>query len=230
MTPEALESWFANLRAVLETAYLSHTEPWRQSGMSGPEQRWITLRKPVADCIERSGSFLDIGCANGYLLECCLRWTAERGLTIDPYGLDISAELVALARQRLPQFADHFFVANAFTWVPSMPFDIVRTELCYVPGDYEGAYVRHLLAHYLKPSGWLLVANYMEEHPHPEHGLLPGNYPTTHILERLAEFGLQPAGYRDGYDPIHDRHVRVAILSGQAEIPVVAHPFPALGR
>jgi len=73
MTSGELKSWFENMHMVLETAYLSHREPWRQSGMSGPEDRWTALRKPVADCMEYDGS-LDIGCANGYLIECCLRW------------------------------------------------------------------------------------------------------------------------------------------------------------
>jgi 2-polyprenyl-3-methyl-5-hydroxy-6-metoxy-1,4-benzoquinol methylase len=114
MDPNDLQRWFENTLDVLETAYLSHVEPWRQSGMSGPEERWASLRKPVADCIDRDGAFLDIGCANGYLLECVLRWTAERGLRIDPYGLDISHRLVDLARQRLPQYAGNFFVNNAF--------------------------------------------------------------------------------------------------------------------
>jgi SAM-dependent methyltransferase len=213
MTPEELGAWFENLRLVLETAYLAHTEPWRQSGMSGPEQRWTTLRRPVAECIDKPGSFLDIGCANGYLLECCLRWTADRGIAIDPYGLDISARLVEMARQRLPQYADHFFVANAFTWTPPIRFDVVRSELCYVPADCERAYVQHLLTHYFKPGGRLLVANYSERLEHPERGLLPGSHPTRFILERLAELGFEPTGYRDGYDPIKDRHVRVAILS-----------------
>ena len=44
MQPEELKKWFDNLRCVLEMAYLSHEEPWRQSGMSGPEERWISLR------------------------------------------------------------------------------------------------------------------------------------------------------------------------------------------
>ena len=137
MEPDELDRWFENVHTVLENAYLSHSEPWRQSGMSGPEERWVSLRKPVADCINRPGAFLDIGCANGYLLECCLRWTAERGIQIDPYGLDVSAPLVELAKQRLPRFADHFFVGNSFTWLPPRRFDFVRTELVYVPGDYE---------------------------------------------------------------------------------------------
>ena len=67
------QQWFSSLKKELENAYLQHSEPWKQSGFSGPEERWIAYRKPIVDCIEKSGSFLDIGCANGYLLECILR-------------------------------------------------------------------------------------------------------------------------------------------------------------
>jgi len=207
-----LQAWFDNLRDVLETSYLAHEEPWRQSGMSGPEERWIALRKPVADGIDRSGSFLDIGCANGYLLECCLRWTAERGIHLLPYGVDISPRLVELAKQRLPEVADHFFVANAFLWIPPLRFDFVRTELLYVPAEYEKAYVEHLLRNYLTPGGRLLVANYVEDYPEPGYGGFPGNHPTVRILDRLAELGFRPAGFRDGYDPVKGRKVRVAVL------------------
>jgi SAM-dependent methyltransferase len=213
MDAAELQAWFERVRDVLESAYLSHEEPWRQSGMSGPEERWIALRKPVADCIDRTGSFLDIGCANGYLLECCLRWAAERGIAIDPYGLDISARLVDLARRRLPRYADHFFVGNAYTWLPGQRFDFVRTELVYVPAEYERQYLDHLLANYLLPGGRLLVANYAEDHPHPEQGLLPGCHPTQHILERLAELGFRGLPYRDGYDAAKGRKVRVAVLA-----------------
>ena len=55
-----LDDWFLSLKKTIEDAYLKHEEPWRQSGMSGPEERWISLRKPVADCIDKPGSFLDI--------------------------------------------------------------------------------------------------------------------------------------------------------------------------
>jgi len=213
VNPVELQHWFEHVREVLETAYLSHAEPWRQSGMSGPEDRWAALRKPVAECMTRSGSFLDIGCANGYLLECCLKWTAARGVCIDPYGVDLSAKLVSLARARLPQFADHFFVGNAFDWVPPQRFDFVRTELVYVPAEHEKQYVEHLLRHYLQADGSLLVANYTEDHPHPEQGILPGGHPTSRILERLAELGLSPKGHRDGCDEATDRRVRIAILT-----------------
>jgi SAM-dependent methyltransferase len=212
MDQKELDTWFAHAQHVLETAYLSHTEPWRQSGMSGPQERWISLRKPVANCIDRSGSFLDIGCANGYLLACCLDWTAERGILLDPYGLDVSPVLVGLAQERLPQYADHFFIGNAYHWEPQRRFDFVRTELVYVPAELEREFVLRLINKFLSRGGKLLVANYGEDLPNPEKGLLPGSYPAKRILERLADLGIDPIGYEDGYDPIKGRRVRIAIV------------------
>jgi SAM-dependent methyltransferase len=213
MNERELKRWFANVRDVLENAYISNPEPWAQSGMSGPLERWEALRKPIADCLDHSGSFLDIGCANGYLLECLLRWTAERGLEIDPYGLDISARLLDLASERMPQYADHFYLGNAFEWNPPRRFDFVRTELVYVPGPYERQYVERLLDLFVAPGGKLLVANYLEGDPNPARGLLPGSEPTRFLLERLASLGIQVDDHRDGYDPIKGRRVRVASVT-----------------
>lgn len=95
MESEALSQWFEARKMTLETAYLAGTQPWQQSGVGlhtpHSAQDWEVLRRPVAECLTTSGALLDIGCANGYLLECLLRWTEERGLLIIPYGLDFSA-------------------------------------------------------------------------------------------------------------------------------------------
>ena len=163
--------------------------------------------------MDRPGDFLDVGCANGYLLECCVKWTGERGIVIQPYGLDISRKLVQLARRRLPQVADHFFVGNAREWIPSLRFDYVRTELVYVPAEYEKSYVGHLLKSYLKLGGRLLVTNYTEDHPNPEKGIMPGSHPTKRIVERLSELGFEVLEHRDGYDPVKGRKTRIAILT-----------------
>jgi hypothetical protein len=44
---------------------------------------------------------LDVGGANGHLMECLERWTAQKGYRLERYGLDIWPELIGVARQRL---------------------------------------------------------------------------------------------------------------------------------
>ena len=213
--PANIHDWFAHVREVLERAYTAapDEEPWRQSGQSGPYDRWEALRKPVANCIDRDGTFLDVGCANGYLLECCVRWAAERGIRIEPYGLDYSGKLIDMAKRRLPQFADHFFEGNAFTWQPPLRFDFVRTELVYVPAEKEREYIDYLRATYLKPDGKLLIAQYGEGNENPQAGLLPGCHPTRFILERLTDLNVPVIGYKDGYEPVKGRRTRIAIVA-----------------
>jgi SAM-dependent methyltransferase len=215
MSAMTLEEWFLSVRKTLENAYLHHEEPWKQSGMSGPLERWVSLRKPVADCVDKPGSFLDIGCANGYLLECCIEWTAERQIKIEPYGVDISKKLIELARQRLPQYRDNFFVANAFTWLPPKRFDFVRTELVYVPAEYEKQYLGFILNNHLNPGGKLLVANYGEglTEEEIEKGIIKGSHACGEILPHLRELGFSPIEHKDGYDPVKNRKVRIAVLS-----------------
>lgn len=154
------EDWFFSLKKELEDAYLQHDEPWRQSGFSGPEERWIACRKPIADCIEKSGAFLDIGCANGYLLGCVLKWTAARGVVVIPYGLDLSEKLVELAKKRLPQFKDNIFVGNGWTWQNPVRFDYVRTEVVYVPEDLQRQYIEKIMDKYLADEGRLFITEY----------------------------------------------------------------------
>lgn len=164
MNQEELAQWFDANKTLLETAYLSGQHPWQQSGVGLHTPRtaadWEMLRRPIADCIDRSGSFLDIGCANGYLLECILQWANERGHIIHPYGLDLSEKLIELAKVRLPHFAYHLYVGNAWTWIPPRTFDYVRTELVYVPTELYQPYVSRLLERYLNTDGRLLVAEY----------------------------------------------------------------------
>ncbi len=161
MNEKKLSAWFAANQKLLEDAYTAETEPWKQSGFSGSYERWIAARKPIADCIDKSGKFLDIGCANGYLLECIMQWSAARGIEIQPYGLDISAKLAELAKLRLREFSSHIFVGNAWTFVPPIKFDFVRTELVYVPEHLQEKFVRRLLELFVKSDGKLLVAEYL---------------------------------------------------------------------
>jgi SAM-dependent methyltransferase len=171
MNNEELARWFEQNKQVLETAYLAGTLPRQQSGFGlhtpRSELDWEALRRPIAACIESAGTFLDIGCANGYLLECILRWTQERGFQMTAYGLDFSEKIIALAQARLPQYASHLFVGNAWDWEPPMTFDYVNTTLDYVPHELHEAFVNRLLERYLHPGGHLLVAEYLGKSANP---------------------------------------------------------------
>lgn len=138
------EEWYRSWQAIVVPAYLSAGTPWGQSGKTGTLDDWDGSRSHVADAIDRDGTFLDIGRANGYLMECLHRWTAY---AVEPYGLEISPELAALARSRLPAWTDRIHVGNALTWEPPHGFTFVRTGLDYVPGPRRGELVERLVRH-----------------------------------------------------------------------------------
>jgi SAM-dependent methyltransferase len=138
---------------VFEQAYLASDDPRAQSGFSGDEARWESARRPILEAIDHAGTFLDVGCANGYLLESIVRWSEHR---IEPYGLDFTPALVELARRRLPQWADRIFVGDALTWERPRSFDYVRTELVYVPAERRRELVERLRSF----AGRVIVCSY----------------------------------------------------------------------
>ncbi len=81
----------------LEPASLEFDDPLRQSGFSGGRERWVKERSPLIEAIDRSGDFLDVGCANGLLAADVVDWTAQRGLEVIPHGVDLGPDLVSLA-------------------------------------------------------------------------------------------------------------------------------------
>jgi SAM-dependent methyltransferase len=204
---EELALWFEANKSLLENAYVAAHEPWQQSGMAlrreGSAEEWEGKRRVIADCVAEPGSFLDIGCANGYLLECLMRWVGERGIEIVPYGLDLSEKLATLARQRLPEYARNIFVGNGWDWVPPMKFDYVRTELVYVPDQLQTAYVARILDLFLAPGGRLLAAEYRgREHVGAE----------LTIDKHLTDLGFRVDDVKIAYWQSVE-HTRVAVLS-----------------
>jgi SAM-dependent methyltransferase len=144
----------------LQARYLRESDPLRQSGFSGGAGRWRAERSPILEAVPVSGEFLDVGCANGYLLECLVEWAAARALTLTPFGVDCSAGLIALAQARLPQFREHFFVANAWGWMPPRRFHYVYAVCDCVPPPHLPAFIEHLLSQVVAAKGRLIVGAY----------------------------------------------------------------------
>jgi SAM-dependent methyltransferase len=153
-------AYFDTYRDVLQTAYVASETPWGGSGKDGTYFDWLRARLPIAEAVDRSGSFLDIGCANGFLLECLMDWHHNTGIEIEPHGLDYAPGTLGLAKARLPAFADHLHLGNAWNWQPPQRYDFVRSETVYVPVNDREAYARRLLAEFVAPGGALLLCQY----------------------------------------------------------------------
>lgn len=147
-------------RALLTDAYLATDDPYAQSGMRADAVRWERGRRPIVAAIDRDGTLLDVGCANGLLMESIATWAAAAGHYVEPYGLDYSPALATLACRRLPRWADRVFVGNVVDWTPPFRFDYVRTEFVYVPPTRQPGLVEHLLWEIVAPGGRLIVCSY----------------------------------------------------------------------
>ena len=158
-------SYFDEEQALHESKYLNGTNARSQSGFGRDEVDWRRYREVVLAPVVTDGSFLDVGCANGLLMESAVAWSAERGHRLEPFGLEISPQLAALARRRLPCWQDRIFVGNALEWEPPRKFDYVRTELVYVPPTRRRDLVAHLLARVVEPGGRLIVVSYGSSRP-----------------------------------------------------------------
>jgi SAM-dependent methyltransferase len=155
--------WHASVADIIRPAYLAALTPQAQSGHSGDAAAWEQARGIIADAIDRDGTFVDIGCANGLLMETMVDWCAAKGIRIEPYGLDIVTELAALARTRLPHWSERIFVGNGLNWAGPMRFDFVRVGLEYVPGRRRRDLVAHLLRDVVADDGRLVIGVYNED-------------------------------------------------------------------
>ncbi|BAC91125.1 class I SAM-dependent methyltransferase [Gloeobacter violaceus] len=157
---EDLSSWFDRHKEAIERSYLVGDDPYLQSGWASTPERWLWARRVILKAVPHSGSFFDIGCANGLLLECLVQWANEQGVRLEPHGIDFSEALVELARTRLPAFADNLAVANAHDWQPQRAFDYVHTLLEYVPEALQQEYLDRLLRQAVLGGGRLIVSSY----------------------------------------------------------------------
>ena len=179
------------LRA-LEPAYLESDDPIEQSGFHGGSERWRSERGPILDAIDSDGSLLDVGCANGYLLACLVRWGAERGIDITPHGLDLGAKLIGMAKGRLPEFSGNFHVGNVWEWQPPMRYDYVYMLWDCLPQSRLAEGIRRLLRDFLTPGGRLILGSYGSRSRKEE---------AFDIAEFVRKMGIEPDGEAWGGEP-----------------------------
>jgi hypothetical protein len=153
------QEYHDDARRILDPSYLHASTPHGGSGFGGTEQEWYDARSMIVDAIERDGTFLDMGCANGHLMASVVEWCGAKGVRVEPYGVDISPALVARARDRLPHWADRFWVGDALRWHAPFPFDTVHGLLDAVPIPQRGDLVRNLLDA-VAPGGRLVLSQY----------------------------------------------------------------------
>ena len=167
------QGWHDATASLVVPAYLAAETPQGGSGSSRDARGWEYARSLLADAVEPGQTFLDVGCANGLLMESMAEWAQ-----VEPYGLEISPELAEVARRRLPQWAERIWEGNALHWRPPQRFDVIRTGLDYVPPPRRAELVEHLLTH----CGRLLIGVFNEERE------------TRVLEERAEEWGFAVAG------------------------------------
>jgi SAM-dependent methyltransferase len=145
---------------LLEESYLKSADPIVQSGFGGGPERWRDEREVILQAVDGDGDFLDVGCANGYLLECLCHWARARGIFLTPYGVDYGPRLVKLARRRFSEHADGFWVANAWEWQPPRRFHYVYSLCDCVPRALLEEYVSRLASRCVEPGGTLIIGAY----------------------------------------------------------------------
>jgi hypothetical protein len=171
-----------------EQAYLATDDPRAQSGFHGSAERWEAARRPIVEAIDGPGTLLDVGCANGLLMESIVAWSDH---SVEPYGLDFASGLVDLARARLPQCADRIWLGDAASWSPQFRFDFVHVRIELGPIDHIRSFGRRMI---VSSDGSFRRPN----SPRAEQ-----------VADRLRELGLEVAG--ELYRRSEEHQVEVAV-------------------
>ncbi len=194
-----VHTWQRTLEEDLIDAYLSTDDPRLGSGKAGDAQDWRWSRELILDAVPRSGAtILDVGCANGHLMESLERWALQRDLVVEVHGVEISERMAHVARGRLPDLAARIHVGDIVSWQAPQRYDVVHLGLDCCPPDQKGALLRRVLAELLTPGGRLVIRAERVDGEQPDpvtalrtlgfepDGILQRKHPMTGAVRRTA--------------------------------------------
>jgi 2-polyprenyl-3-methyl-5-hydroxy-6-metoxy-1,4-benzoquinol methylase len=112
----------------------------------------ISQHRRALQFISKPGEALDVGCgSSGRIIDLLM----ERGFEVE--GIDISAEMIRLARQRHPQIVFHH--ADLVEWTPPQAYDFISAwdSVWHVPLTSQETVWTKLL-HALAPGGVMILS------------------------------------------------------------------------
>ena len=172
--------YFDLMSAASETLYLSRDNPRGQSGHGGSPSWYRSVRMMILEAIDSSGTSIDVGCANGHLIESLGQWLVGTDVQVELHGLEISSGLARFARERLPDWRERIYQGNALYWQPPVRFDYVYSMI--LP-DFSASIQKRLLERlvtdYVKPNGRVILG------PWDEYGM----------EDEIGDWGFEISGY-----------------------------------
>ena len=176
--------WDRRTAELLEDAYVAAgAGPGGSGSGETSEGAWRAKRQHLAVPMDRDGTWLDVGCANGHLLATLPAWAAERGVTIEPHGLELLPRVAELARSLHPELAGSIWTGSVMSWTPPTRFRYVTTLDDAVPPDRLDVLVTRLLRDFVAPGGRLIVSSYTTR-----------GQPPRRLFEDLTGAGHPPDG------------------------------------
>ncbi|MDP1852643.1 MAG: methyltransferase domain-containing protein [Candidatus Omnitrophota bacterium] len=123
---------------------------------------WRKAREVILEGVHKDGTFLDVGCANGILLRDLCIWAQEKGITLIPFGIDISKELVGECKEKIPGFKMNFMVADKYKFKPKRKFTFICTSFDLRGKRGQEKYLKRYLD-MLESGGRLILTRYDDQ-------------------------------------------------------------------
>jgi len=121
-----------------------------------PVLRWLD-RAIERESQDNSITILDVGCGYGDLLRAIRGWARRRKRSVRLIGVDLSAQVIEVARSATPSTDDiEFHSVDVFDFVPPCPVDFVVTSLVthHLPDELIVRFLRWFEARARR--GWMI--------------------------------------------------------------------------